>query len=188
MSVERSHVVSFLTACGAGLEPHRRGAILEHLEGTEGVLRSWNAREPLVLAGLCHAVYGTDGLIDPLVPLDERHRLAEVVGDEAEQIVYFYASCDRAFVYPQFGTGETIRYRDRFTQRELEPREEELRDFVELTWANAVDVVEGSPEEDWRTELAPFFLASAPFASEAARNAMSTLLDLDLAGAAVSRG
>jgi hypothetical protein len=45
--------------------------------------------------GLAHAAYGTDGFPHGLVDIAARATLAEVMGPDAESIVYTYGSCDR---------------------------------------------------------------------------------------------
>lgn len=41
---------------------HPGGTLLEHLLRVSGQLAQWGAAAQVQLAGLCHAVYGTDGL------------------------------------------------------------------------------------------------------------------------------
>jgi hypothetical protein len=75
-----------------------------------------------------------------------------VIGQEAEEIVYFYASCDRAAVYPQLGRAARVRFRDRFTGAGAEATDSQLQAFLELTFANEIDVVSttvGWRRSDW---------------------------------------
>jgi hypothetical protein len=133
-------VEEFLAARGAGEMEHPGGTLLAHLWRTHDVLAERGARPALRLAGLAHAAYGTDGFPHGLVDLAERATLVEVIGAEAESIVYTYGSCDRAFSYPLLA-GESPRLRDRFTGEVLEPRPQRVRDLVELTVANELDVL-----------------------------------------------
>ena len=94
---------------------HLNGTLLDHLERTEQLLRAWGSSAALATAGLCHAAYGTDGYAPALLNLDERTLLAAAVGPHVEATVYFYASCDRRFLYPRIGVGEWDAFRDRFT-------------------------------------------------------------------------
>jgi hypothetical protein len=107
------------------------------------LLDAWGASENLVAAGLCHAVYGTDGFPQALVDHLSRGQVRDVIGHEAEQTVYLYASCDRRFVFPQLGS-DHLRFRDRFTDEVFAPDPAGLRDFVELTFANELDVARHS--------------------------------------------
>lgn len=170
----------FLVKAGAGPVRHRGRPLLEHLDGTGALLASWSCPEHVVRAGLCHAAYGTDGLIGPLVPLTERHALREIVGANAEEIVYQYGSCERQSVYPQLAVNDEIEFHDRFTGDRRQLPRRALTTFVELTWANAVEVAQATPGEDW-SHLRDFFRMTQDLASAPARAHASALLDLDLA-------
>ena len=135
---------SALEARQAGRVEHPGGDLLSHLVRTQALLESWGARPALALAGLCHAAYGTQGLPVQLFGLDERERLAELVGTEAEAIVYGYGSCDRDYVHPQLGR-EVVAFRDRFSDVVNDLSGQGLLDFVELTFANELDLVGYSP-------------------------------------------
>ncbi|MEU6477411.1 DUF6817 domain-containing protein [Streptomyces sp. NPDC047017] len=136
----------FLRARGADGMPHPGGTLLEHLIRVEDVLRAWGADEDVQLAGLCHALYGTDGFDHPLAPLTEREAVAAVIGPRAEELVRLYAGCDRAAVYPRLGREHPVRFRDRFTGTEHTPPEADTRAFLELTAANELDVLAHNPE------------------------------------------
>jgi hypothetical protein len=153
----RRRVVEFLHRQGADAVPHLRGTLTEHLEGTEGLLRAWGSSDALALAGLCHATYGTDGFAPSLLSLGKRAVLRDLVPAEVEDIVYFYASCDRKAVYPQLGNSNPVAFRDRFTDRVFEPTAAQLGQFVDLTLANEIEItlidsaIAGPPR--WLTSL-----------------------------------
>lgn len=84
--------VAWLRELGAQDVAHPGGTLLLHLERVRGLLASWGARPALQRAGLCHAFYGTDGFPTALLPLARRAELAEVIGEEAESLVYLYAA------------------------------------------------------------------------------------------------
>ncbi len=137
-------VAAFLETCGAGRIAHPGGTLLAHLQRTATLLSEWGAPEHVVLAGWCHAAYGTDGFDHPLVSHTDRARVVGVIGPPAEALVYRYASCDRHFTYPQLG-GEQVQFRDRFTGQIDILIPSELQDFLELTFANELDVARHSP-------------------------------------------
>ncbi|WP_244291357.1 DUF6817 domain-containing protein [Streptomyces subrutilus] len=138
------HVVAWLRELGADRVPHPGGTLLVHLVRVRQLLASWGARPTLRQAGLCHAFYGTDGFATALLPLARRPELAAAIGSEAEEIVYLYASCDRAASYPALGEG-TAAFRDRFTGRVHSPAPQPLRDFAELSAANELDLARTDP-------------------------------------------
>lgn len=124
---------------GAETLDHPGGTLLAHLERVRRQLAHWNARPTLQLAGLCHALYGTDGFAAVLLPLDRRAEATGTIGTEAESLVYFYASCDRRATYPTLAD-ETPHFRDRFTDRAAVPTPRQWEDFAELTAANELDI------------------------------------------------
>jgi hypothetical protein len=124
-------------ACNVG---HPSGDLEAHLQATYALLTRWQAPEPVCLAGLAHALYGTFGFEPALAPLSARPDVAAVLGEAAEMIVYFYCACDRPFCYPELARSDTPQWRDRFSGAVFHPRAEELAAFCELTLANELDV------------------------------------------------
>ncbi|MFF2076556.1 DUF6817 domain-containing protein [Kitasatospora sp. NPDC058162] len=141
-----SHVEEFLRAHEADRIPHPGGTLLEHLARVATLLADWGTDSAVQAAGLCHAAYGTDGFDGALLGLDERDTLAEVIGDRAEALVYLYASCGRAAVYPRLGRDDVPLFHDRFTGEDYSPPEEDLRAFLAITAANELDVFIHNPE------------------------------------------
>ncbi|MFE3500175.1 DUF6817 domain-containing protein [Kitasatospora sp. NPDC059160] len=135
-----SHIEEFLRAHEADRTPHPGGTLLAHLTRVAARLADWGTDSAVQTAGLCHAAYGTDGFDGALLALDERATLVDLLGDRAEAIVYLYASCDRAAVYPRLGRDETPLFHDRFTGEDHTPPEEDLRAFLAITAANELDV------------------------------------------------
>ncbi|MFK0233967.1 DUF6817 domain-containing protein [Streptomyces vinaceus] len=167
-AIREAHALTLLRELGAGHLDHPGGTLLAHLERVHARLGVWGARPALRLAGLCHACYGTDGFATALLPVGRRGELAAVIGAEAEEIVYFYASCDRAASYPTLasdvprGAGahteadagaadnEAVSsvapaFRDRFTGHVHSPARQSRRDFAELTAANELDLARIDP-------------------------------------------
>jgi hypothetical protein len=118
--------------------------LLAHLHRVGALLGQWGARPALQLTGLCHAWYGTDGFDTVLGGLAFRDELAAIIGTEAEQLVYFYASCDRQFSHPHLAQPAGL-FRDRFTDTVACPPLTLRRDFAELTVANELDIVGVNP-------------------------------------------
>jgi hypothetical protein len=145
----------FLASRGAGGIPHPGGTLLAHLERVSALLGQWGARPAVRLAGLCHAYYGTDGFPVMLGEPASRDELAGVIGEEAERLVYFYASCDRHFSYPHLAEPAGT-FRDRFTGTVLSPPQAMRRDFAELTAANELDIAAVNPE--LRAQYGPVLL------------------------------
>lgn len=141
MSPDRTSAQRFLLEHGADTIDHPGGTLLAHLVRVADQLAAWDAAADVVLAGLCHATYGTAGFATALLPVDRRAELVDVIGPAAEAMVYLYAGCDRAATYPLLGGTGPVDLVDRFTgpARSVEPGE--LRVFMEITVANELDVL-----------------------------------------------
>lgn len=135
-----------LQRLGAGEFEHLNGSLAAHLHGTEALLREWGAREVVCIAGLYHAVYGTDGYNPALAGLDMRKRIAELLGQEAEELAYLYGACNRKAYYPRIGGASQMMFADRFTETEYEITTAQLRDLCELILANELQIAQESEE------------------------------------------
>lgn len=160
---------ALLRELGATDITHPGGTLLAHLHRVHDQLAVWGARPALQLAGLAHAFYGTDGFATALLPLERRAELASVVGDEAEALVYLYASCDRKATHPRL-TDTGAPFHDRFTGTTSVPGRHLREDFAELTAANELDLLRVSPEvrEKWGEALRGMFTRFRPLLSHAA--------------------
>src|SRR5262245_7576136 len=96
----RESLLSFLMELGTSGIPHSGGGLLSHLLGTDVILEHWGAPSHVCRAGLFHAVYGTHSFHDsPLSPTDDsRSRIRDVIGPEAEDVVYCYSILDYASI------------------------------------------------------------------------------------------
>ena len=162
-----------LEALGAREFPHVSGSLAAHLERTGQLLASWGNRSALCAAGLCHAVYGTDGIEGSLASLAMRSRVADVIGAEAERLAYLFGACDRDQFHPRIGTPAQLRFSDRFSGAEYAITPGELRDFCELTVANELELSLASAafRAKHRVELCRLFRRMSGLVSSGARDA-----------------
>lgn len=170
-------VTQALAARGAAAIPHPGGTLLAHLERVYALLGQWGARPALQRAGLCHAFYGTDGFAIALGDRSRRDELAAMIGEQAERLVYFYASCDRRFSYPHLAKPAGP-FKDRFTSIVLCPPLSLRQDFAELTVANELDIAAVNPELRSRTgpELLRLFTSWQNLLSQTAWQSVHTTL------------
>lgn len=131
---------SELEKLGAGDFAHLNGSLKEHLMGTRDLLLEFEASEKLASAGLFHAAYGTAGFESNMVGLEQRHRIAKIIGEQAEAIVYTYCACDRAFTFKHFDDQTDFKFRNRFTGSEEALSVEGANDFCLLTVANELEL------------------------------------------------
>ena len=177
--VSKQAQYSQLAALGAGQLAHSNGSLIQHLTGTQRLLSQWGAATVLQDAGLYHAVYGTDGFDQPLLPISERARVAKIIGFEAEAIVYLYGACDRSYLWPTLGTGaKHIGYKDRFTGQYKVLTEEQLSAYCELTVANELEIAQGNAAfvQAQGEDLLRLFTSMRPYLSDAAYKAAEDLL------------
>ena len=136
-----NRIRQWLVDRGADRIDHPGGTLLDHLGRVAHRLDDWAVPDDVVLAGLCHAAYGTDGFATALITPDERHRLVDLVGERAEHLVYLYGSCVRNPLYPQLSGHDQVTVLDRFTGDAHRLDDADLRAFLEITVANEIDVM-----------------------------------------------
>lgn len=158
-----------LQAMGAGEFVHLNGSLASHLKGTEALLRSWGAPEMVCVAGLYHAVYGTDGYNPSLAGLNTRPQIAELIGADAEALAYLYGACNRVVFYPRIGGAFQLQFADRFQAREYSISHEMLKNFCELALANELEIASNSAEfrATYGRELSHLFERMRDLVSEA---------------------
>ena len=133
----------FLRDHGAESIEHPGGTLYAHLCRVERRLADLGAGRGLQLAGLTHAVYGTDGFDRSLLAWSNRDSLRSVVGESAETLVYLYGACDRDRTWPSLADTATVH--DRFTGQLEHLTASQLVPFVDLSIVNELDVIEQNP-------------------------------------------
>ena len=167
-----------LSELGAGDFEHLDGSLIEHLIGTKALLENWSASEELQDAGLYHAAYGTAGFNEHLVATSQRHKIASIIGERAENIVYLYCACDRDYFWPQFGEPNQLIFKNRFTDESFQPSKEQVKDFCELTVANELEIAQGNSGflEKSGAYLLTLFTSMRPWLSENANLSVQQIL------------
>ena len=142
MSTEQA-VRAWLRERGAESIDHPGGTLYAHLGRVHDRLGALGHDPQVQLAGLAHAVYGTDGFDLTLLDVADRGTLRELVGDRAETLIYLYGACDRSRTWKTLP--DTTQVCDRFTgaPRALAP--EQVRPFTDLSIVNELDVAEQDP-------------------------------------------
>jgi Domain of unknown function (DUF6817) len=156
------------------------GSLEEHFIGVYDLLVvDWKAAPALQDAGLFHAAYGTSGFTDQMVSLDQRHLIADIIGEEAEEIVYLYCSCDRDVFWPSIGVTEPLLFKDRFSAAEFELAPQQLREFCELTAANELQLAANDPTfaDQYRAVFIDIFIRMAPWLTPLATGHAQAVLE-----------
>ncbi|MET8090739.1 DUF6817 domain-containing protein [Micromonospora sp. NPDC005220] len=125
---------------GAEQIAHPGGTLYAHLCRVSERLAALGCGPDVQAAGLTHAVYGTDGFDRTLLDRADRAVLRDLVGVDAEEIVYLYGACDRGRSWRELAkTGQVF---DRFAGQVRTPSEAQLRSHVDLSIVNELDVIE----------------------------------------------
>ncbi|MFC7534095.1 DUF6817 domain-containing protein [Actinoplanes sp. GCM10030250] len=167
-------VREWLRRCGADTVRHPGGTLYAHLCRVEERLAKLGHGDDVQAAGLTHAAYSTDGFDLALIFWQERERLRDLVGAEAEELVYLYGACDRDSSWERLA--ETKRVTDRFTGDVRELTVEQMTPFADLSIVNELDVFDQNPAilERNRAYFSKIFtawesVASPPVVAEAQR-------------------
>jgi hypothetical protein len=90
-----AEVVRELARRRADLVEHARGSLERHLLGVHAILERWGQPERVRLAGLVHSGYSTESFGFRLFGPRERARVRELVGVDAERLVYAFGGSKR---------------------------------------------------------------------------------------------
>jgi hypothetical protein len=163
---------------GAGEFEHLNGSLIKHLNRTYELLSAWGAQQKLCDAGLYHAAYGTAGFDAEVVSLSRRSEIIQIIGKEAEDLVYLYCSCDRDFVFSNFSATSDILFKDRFTGKKFVLTELQVKQFCELTVANELELAISSNVflAQHGQGLFELFSQFSPFLSQQANDAVKSVL------------
>ena len=171
MSAEQD-MRAWLLQRGADTIDHPGGTLYAHLSRVHDRLGGLGLGTDVQLAGLAHAVYGTDGFDLALLHVTDRATLTDLIGASPERLVYLYGACDRRRTWRCLpDVGDVC---NRFTNNIESLDRVLLQPFVDLSIVNELDVVEQDPAVAQR--YAAYFrslftswarVASAPVMAEA---------------------
>lgn len=129
--------IELLSNVGADSIRHSGRTFLDHLVGVAELLTAWGQPETVIKAGLFHSIYGTEVFTRATVPIAERHTIRAIIGDEAEQLAYWFCVFDRASIYPAIERDPIcIALRDGTSVAITRVQAEAL---LALIWANEVE-------------------------------------------------
>ena len=166
-----------LAKLGAAGFQNLNGNLIDHLNGTRNLLASWSAPQNLQDAGLYHAAYGTAGFDQQMVSVEQRGKIAHIIGPSAEEIVYQYCACERNYFWPKFGSETNPAFRNRFNGEIYKLDIQLLKNFCELTVANELEIE--SNQRGFITfggQLHKLFLTMRPMLSSAANKSVKNMI------------
>jgi hypothetical protein len=150
-----------LVLAGAASTPQPESAILPDLVQTYELLRTWHRSDAVCLAGLFHGVYGTAGSPRRLIPLRQRERVREVIGEQAEQLVYACCAATEDTLQQALLHGDPRLVVDRWHQAPLDIDLETLTAIATLIMAHRRAMHSRTRPSDpaWANEKRLFALA-----------------------------
>jgi hypothetical protein len=128
-----------LIELGAGEFEHANSLLIAHLEGTRCLLKAWKASDVVQDAGLYLAAYGTSNFEKKIFELSHRKEVADVIGNDAENIIYHYCACDKTLFFAQFGQVDLPVFYNRITNKMSTVSSELLQQLCELYAANKTE-------------------------------------------------
>lgn len=168
-----------LIELSAGEFEHIDMQVIAHLDGTRCLLKAWGAREELQQAGLFHQAYSKNTINDnKLFSTQQRQLIAEVIGIECEQIVYYYCACDRTHFFNSLLLNNIPDYVDRFQACAVQLESQLLKDLCEMFVATELELALNDPRNDLLQDnnFRAFLRKLSPYLSRGANNKVTQLL------------
>ena len=126
--------------------PHSERALFDHLLGTRQVLVEWGARPALCDAGLFHSIYSTEHYQEQAVPLTRRDEVRQLIGDEAELLVWLFCAMRRDIFFQDLGKDRSPFVQHRETGEQIPLSGTQHEELLTLLFANSM---EGFPRCSW---------------------------------------
>lgn len=161
----------FLRKASTEQMPHTEVGLFDHLLGTRRLLVEWEARPALCDAGLFHSIYSTEHYELKAVPLSMRDEVRQVIGDEAESLVWLFCMMRRTTLGRNLHRDKDLSVQHRLTGEWIPLTEGQFRDLITMTFANCL---EAFPRCPWN-ERRGIRRGLRRFRSEAIRPAQSAL-------------
>jgi hypothetical protein len=174
MDEQLENRLRFLRKASTEQMPHSERGLFDHLLGTRQLLEAvskppktllvisntaigevlkpalveWGARPALCDAGLFHSIYSTEYYEQAAVPLTSRNDVRQLIGDEAESLVWLFCMMRRETLLH----GNLERQRDfavqhRLTGEQIPLSDTQFGDLVMMTMANSL---EAFPRCSWK--------------------------------------
>ncbi|GMQ76549.1 MAG: hypothetical protein BMS9Abin01_1829 [Gammaproteobacteria bacterium] len=139
MEVDASYI-ALLDELDAHVTSHSRRTLLEHLQGTHDLLVEWGNEPDVCVAGLFHSVYGTYAFDKRSADMSMRDEIRDVIGAQAERLVYLFCVTDRRCFYEHLGEAR-FSLRDIVHDRDLDLDRNTRAALIEIEVANILDQI-----------------------------------------------
>ena len=130
----------FLRKASTEQMPHSEVGLFDHLLGTRRLLVEWKARPALCDAGLFHSVYSTEHYELKAIPLSMRDEVRQLIGDEAESLVWLFCMMRRKTLFDQkLHKDRDFSVQHRLTGEWIPLTEGQFHDLITMTFANSLE-------------------------------------------------
>jgi Ser/Thr protein kinase RdoA (MazF antagonist) len=163
--------LDYLERYAADETPHSGRHLLDHLTGTEALLRTWGAPEHVCRAGLMHSVYGTEAFGVQTVPLDRRDEVRALIGHRAERIAYLFGAMTTESFFDA-ASGRRSDLIDRASGTSIPISDDELAGLCHVAVANWLEQEPFIDAAAYRELRRADYLAMIPVLSERAGRAV----------------
>jgi hypothetical protein len=151
----------FLQSLGFDDVNHSKRTLFDHLVSTGSLLQEWGCSEDICLAGLFHAVYGTESFRYRSDLIVHREDIQEVIGMSAERIAWLFGISTSKSMWVQFNclvnsANEPSKFllTHRITAEDLACERADLLALANITLANALDQAQHLPARYDEAKLA----------------------------------
>lgn len=154
--------ITFLEKLQADSIAHTSRSLLKHLRGTYFLLKKWDNPEYLCLAGLFHSVYGTQDFKELPISLENRVKVRNVIGSDAEKLVYYFCIQDRRHFVSNFDKIDNFTILSRLDKTEILISKQQFKDLLEIRLA---DHLEQMLHTKHQYRFRDYFLKAKPYLS-----------------------
>jgi hypothetical protein len=145
MDEQLENRLRFLRKANTEGMPHSDRSLLDHLLGTRKLLVKWEARPALCDAGLFHSVYSTEHYELKAIPLSMRDEVRQLIGDEAESLVWLFAMMRRETLYQNVKKDKDPSIQHRLTGEWIPLTESQFHDLITMSFANCLEAFPRCP-------------------------------------------
>ena len=145
MDEQLENRLRFLRKASTEQMPHSEVGLFDHLLGTWRLLVEWEARPALCDAGLFHSVYGTDHYEMTAIPLSMRDEVRQLIGDEAESLVWLFCMMRRETLYQNLDKERDFSIQHRLTGEWIPLTEGQFHDLITMSFANCLEAFPRCP-------------------------------------------
>jgi len=151
MDNQWKRLTDFLVGHGIDKIGHTSKTYLAHLIAVYKYLERMGCTEEVARGGMFHSIYGTEIFQGFTLPLEDRPKIRELIGDRAERLAYLNCAMDRASFDRAVERGVApYRFRDRLNGRDVELPVEDFDDLCRIHFYDWLEQLPRCKEFDYR--------------------------------------